>query len=63
MSNKRLREIIGVFSAVGLTTLKEKGKPLKDKSTPRESVSPMLARGSISIPTEAGMVVRVEMML
>ena len=30
MSNKRLREIIGVFSAVGLTTLKEKGKPLKD---------------------------------
>ena len=36
MSNKRLREIIGVFSAVGLTTLKEKGKPLKDKSTPRK---------------------------
>lgn len=36
MSNKRLREIIGAFSSVGLTTLKEKGKPIEDKSTPRK---------------------------
>ena len=36
MSNKRLREIIGAFSSVGLTTLKEKGKTIEDKSTPRK---------------------------
>lgn len=36
MSHKRLKEIIRVFSSVGLTTLKEKGKPIEDKSTPRK---------------------------
>lgn len=36
MSHKRLREIIRVFSSVGLTTLKEKGKPIEDKLTPRK---------------------------
>ena len=36
MSNKRLREIIRVFSSVGLITLKEKRKPIEDKSTPRK---------------------------
>ena len=36
MSHKRLREIIRVFSSVGLITLKEKRKPIEDKSTPRK---------------------------
>lgn len=36
MANKRLREIIGVFSSVGLTTLKEKNKPLDAKTAPRK---------------------------
>ena len=34
MSHKRLREIIRVFSSVGLITKKK--KPIEDKSTPRK---------------------------
>lgn len=36
MSGRRLREIIGAFSSVGLTSLIEKGKAAEDKSTPHE---------------------------
>ena len=36
MSGRRLREIIGAFSSVGLTSLIEKGKAVEDKSTPRK---------------------------
>ena len=34
MANKRLREIVGVFSSLGITTLKEKNKLIEDKTTP-----------------------------
>lgn len=36
MPNKRLREIIKVFSSVGLTNLKERGKAEEDKTAPRK---------------------------
>lgn len=34
MANKRLREIVRVFSSVGFTTLKERKKPLDEQMAP-----------------------------
>lgn len=36
MSTKRLREIVAVFSSVGLTALKDKRKPLDDLTAPQK---------------------------
>lgn len=36
MANKRLREILAVFSSVGLTTLKENRKPIEDRLGPQK---------------------------